>query len=61
MQRQTRRFQRPRGERRYKRLFVIATEGNKTEKQYFGTLNRLASSSHVAYVPGGHASVMSYI
>lgn len=34
-----RRYQRPLGERRYKRLFIIAVEGNKTEPQYFNILD----------------------
>lgn len=32
-------FQRPRGERRYRRIFLIAAEGTKTEPQYFGMFN----------------------
>ena len=32
-------FQRPFGERRYRKLFVIATEGVKTEPQYFAAFN----------------------
>ena len=39
MSRQRRPFQRPLGERRYRRLFVIAVEGEKTEPQYFAILN----------------------
>jgi hypothetical protein len=34
-----RRFQRPLGKRRYRKLFVIATEGEKTEPQYFALFN----------------------
>ena len=34
-----RRFYRPIGQRRYRKLFVIATEGSKTEPQYFAMLN----------------------
>lgn len=34
-----RKFQRPLGERRYRKLFVIAVEGTKTEPQYFALLN----------------------
>ena len=34
-----RRFERPLGERRYRRLFVIAAEGSKTEPQYFNLFN----------------------
>lgn len=32
-------FKRPPGKRRYKKLFVVATEGSKTEPQYFNILN----------------------
>lgn len=39
MPRRTRHFQRPLGERRYRKLFVIATEGVKTEPQYFAIFN----------------------
>ena len=34
-----RNFRRPLGERRYRKLFIVATEGVKTELQYFGILN----------------------
>lgn len=34
-----RKFQRPLGERRYRKLFVIAVEGIKTEPQYFALFN----------------------
>jgi hypothetical protein len=34
-----RKFQRPLGERRYRKLFVIAVEGVKTEPQYFALSN----------------------
>ncbi len=33
--RKRRRFVRPQGERRYRKMFVLATEGSKTESQYF--------------------------
>lgn len=33
-------FQRPLGERRYKKLFVVSVEGSKTEPQYFATFNQ---------------------
>lgn len=33
------RFQRPLGERRYKKLFIVSVEGSKTEPQYFALLN----------------------
>ncbi|NGX51235.1 MAG: hypothetical protein K1060chlam2_01099 [Chlamydiae bacterium] len=40
MPRKTRTFQRPLGERRYKKLFVISAEGSKTEPQYFTLFNQ---------------------
>lgn len=33
-------FQRPLGERRYKKLFVVSVEGSKTEPQYFAIFNQ---------------------
>ena len=38
-----RRFKRPLGERRYKKLFVVATEGYITEPQYFNLFQRFQS------------------
>ncbi len=35
----TRRFQRPLGERRYRNMFILATEGVVTEPQYFALFN----------------------
>ncbi len=37
-------FNRPYGERRYKKLFIIATEGQKTEPQYFALLDNSHST-----------------
>jgi RloB-like protein len=51
-----RRFQRPRGERRYRKLFVLAVEGEKTEPQYFRILDNRRSSIHVKCIKGGHGS-----
>jgi hypothetical protein len=34
-----RQFRRPLGERRYRKLFIVAVEGAKTEPQYFAMLN----------------------
>ena len=36
-----RKFQRPLGERRYRKLFIIAVEGFKTEPQYFEIFNKM--------------------
>lgn len=40
-------FRRPLGERRYRKLFIVATEGVKTEPQYFAILNNCYSFIHV--------------
>jgi hypothetical protein len=51
-----RRFDRPIGERRYKKLFVIAAEGAKTEPQYFSAFNGEKSVIHVKCLKGKHRS-----
>lgn len=54
-----RRFQRPLGQKRYKKLFIIAAEGNKTEIQYFNKLKTLESIPSIIYIEclkGGHKS-----
>jgi hypothetical protein len=40
MLKKPRSFQRPLGERRYKKLFVVSVEGSKTEPQYFSIFNQ---------------------
>ena len=40
MSKKQRTFQRPLGERRYKKLFVVSVEGSKTEPQYFAIFNQ---------------------
>lgn len=40
-------FKRPLGQRRYRKMFIIATEGVKTEPQYFALLNSLQAIIHV--------------
>jgi len=42
-----RKFQRPLGERRYRKLFIIGVEGKETELQYFGLFNRRESVVHI--------------
>lgn len=39
MSNKRRKFQRPLGERRYRKLFVLAMEGEKTEPDYFSIFN----------------------
>lgn len=47
MARPRRGFQRPLGERRYRKMFIIATEGAKAEPQYFGLFNSSHAVVHV--------------
>jgi hypothetical protein len=56
MKRGRRRFQRPPGERPYRRLFVIAAEGAKTEPQYFALFNDQQSVIKVTCLKGSHRS-----
>ena len=49
-------FKRPLGERRYRKLFVIAVEGVKTEPQYFAIFNDQTSVIRVNCLKGGHDS-----
>ncbi|MBT3290767.1 MAG: RloB domain-containing protein, partial [Victivallales bacterium] len=51
-----RRFQRPSGQRRYRKLFVIATEGAKTEPQYFKALDSQHATVHVKPLKGNDRS-----
>jgi len=50
------RFQRRPAERRYKKLFVIAAEGDKTESQYFAIFNSQNSIIKVDCLKGRHGS-----
>jgi hypothetical protein len=49
-------FKRPLGTRRYKKLFVIAAEGCKTEPQYFAVFNDQDSVIRVSCLKGKHDS-----
>lgn len=51
-----RKFQRPLGVRRYRKLFVIAVEGTKTEPQYFNIINEHQSLIWVNCLNGNHNS-----
>ena len=51
-----RNFRRPLGERRYRKLFIVATEGVKTEPQYFAILNDRYSVIHVDCLRSKHRS-----
>lgn len=56
MAKKRRTFKRPLGERRYRKLFIIAVEGTKTEPQYFGIFNDGNPVIHVTCVKGNHHS-----
>jgi len=47
-----RKFQRPLGEKRYRKLFVVAVEGIKTEPQYFALFNNQQSIIHINCLKG---------
>lgn len=51
-----RRFSRPLGERRYKKLFVLATEGTETEPRYFKMFEAGDKVIHVQLLKGGNQS-----
>jgi hypothetical protein len=57
----SRRFQRPLGKRRYRKLFVIAVEGAKTEPQYFAIFNGEQSVIHVNCLKGRNESSPSQV
>lgn len=61
MPKQRRAFRRPLGERRYRKLFVLALEGTKTEPQYFGIFNNQNSVIWVKCVKGNHRSSPTYV
>ncbi|MCY4378855.1 MAG: RloB family protein [Candidatus Dadabacteria bacterium] len=52
-----RRFVRPLGKRRYRKMFVLATEGSKTESQYFAIFNDQNLVVHIKFLKekGGSA------
>ncbi len=52
----SRRFARKPAIRRYRKLFVIATEGRKTEPSYFGIFNSENSTVRVTCLKSGHSS-----
>jgi len=52
MPRGRRRFQRPIGQRRYRRIFILAVEGAKTEPEYFAIFNSEQSLIRVNCLKG---------
>ena len=51
-----RKFKRPSGKRRYRKMFVLATEGSKTESQYFAIFNDQNLVVHIKFLKGGYSS-----
>lgn len=51
-----RKFSRPLGERRYRKIFILAVEGIKTEPQYFAIFNDQNSVIRVNCLKGRHDS-----
>lgn len=49
-------FRRPLGERPYRKLFVIAVEGSKTEPQYFARFNQQSSVIQIRCLKKNHRS-----
>ena len=56
MSRAARKFTRSSGQRSYRKMFVLATEGEITEKQYFALFNNEESSMCVKCLNGKHDS-----
>ncbi len=56
MSRKRRHFSRPLGERRYRKLFLVAVEGSKTEPQYFAMMNTGNAVVRVECIPGEEAT-----
>ncbi|HEY9731922.1 MAG TPA: RloB family protein [Drouetiella sp.] len=54
--RKRRHFSRPLGERRYRKLFLVAVEGSKTEPQYFAMMNTGNAVVRVECIPGEEAT-----
>lgn len=56
MPQKRRQFRRPPGVRRYRKMFVIAMEGTKTEPQYFAIFNNQQSVIRLNCLKGGNGS-----
>ena len=61
MVRKRRRFHRHAGERRYRKRFIIAVEGAKTEPQYFAALNSRQATVHVEVLNGKDQSSPQHV
>ena len=59
--RKRRKFVRPQGNRRYRKMFVLATEGSKTESQYFSIFNDRSLTVHIKFLRGGDRSAPAQV
>lgn len=56
-----RRVKRPLGKRPYRKLFVVATEGKRTEPEYLRTLNSDRATVHVKLLESRHGSAPKHV
>ena len=56
-----RKFRRTANTRRYRKLFLIASEGAKTEPTYFRLLDSQYATIHISCIKGGHASAPPHV
>jgi len=56
MSKKRRQFKRPLGQKSYRKLFLIAVEGAKTEPQYFAMFNNQQSVIRIHCLKGAHSS-----
>ncbi len=56
-----RKFSRTANTRRYRKLFLIASEGAKTEPTYFRLLDSQYATIHISCIKGGHASAPPHV
>jgi len=54
-------FKRTIGKRRYKKMYVIASEGTQTEPIYFGMFNNNENTIHVKSLKGKHKSAPKHV
>lgn len=54
-------FQRPSGERPYRKLFVLATEGRRTEPEYFSIFNDDDCTVHIECIRSGSKSSPAHV
>jgi len=61
MAKNRRNYERKLGQRRYKKLFILAVEGEHTERDYFEIVNKHNAVIHVIYPRGNHRSSPDHV